>query len=255
MKEQGGGSGKKIANNLVALSSAAILSVDAAGYLLTKAAADRFTVAAAQRRPASAPVSRGASIGARPRTDETRSIGQAPSAAEGTRATPAAPPVARDSSAASTRTSPSPQTSATSVQAPGEPQSPAQAADAAAQPFVALPNDLPVAVAEPVQPTADVAALQPAAPEALYKDGTFVGWGYCRHGAIEATVVIESGKLVTAGISLCDTRYPCSMISKLPPQVVSRQTADVDYVSGATDSADAFHQAVADALTQAGTKK
>jgi len=37
----------------------------------------------------------------------------------------------------------------------------------------------------------------------------------------------------------------------LPPQVVERQSAEVDYVSGATQSANAFYFAVVDALSKA----
>ena len=35
------------------------------------------------------------------------------------------------------------------------------------------------------------------------------------------------------------------------PQVVSRQSADVDYISGATQSSNAFYTAIAEALKQA----
>ena len=37
----------------------------------------------------------------------------------------------------------------------------------------------------------------------------------------------------------------------LPPQVIARQSAEVDYVSGATQSSNAFYGAVVDALKQA----
>src|SRR5689334_5196350 len=50
-----GGSGSKISNNLAALSSAAVLTVYAAGYLRTRAAADRLDESSIQRR-AAAPI-------------------------------------------------------------------------------------------------------------------------------------------------------------------------------------------------------
>jgi uncharacterized protein with FMN-binding domain len=247
MKDQGGGSGNKIANNLVALSSAAILTVYAAGYLRTRTAADRFTVPAAQRR-----------FTVPPESDATGLVGvpgQAPSAAEGIPQRPAAP---------STRTAPSPQPSAISPEAPSAPRpsvqtpvhTPAETTaqiDAAAVSPSAAPAPLinDATVAQGVHPATDATAAQTPAPEVHYKDGTFSGWGYCRHGDIQATVVVENGKLVAAGITQCLTRYPCSWIEKLPPQVVARQSADVDYVSGATESADAFSDAVVDALTKA----
>ncbi len=82
------------------------------------------------------------------------------------------------------------------------------------------------------------------------KDGTFLGWGYSRHGDIQASVQIENGRIVSAVIVQCLTRYSCDVIDKLPPQVVGRQSAEVDHVSGATESADAFYDAVIDALSK-----
>jgi uncharacterized protein with FMN-binding domain len=259
MKEQGSGSGKKITNNLVALSSAAILTVYAAGYLRTRSAADRFTVAAAQRRSAARPASDAAALVGSP--------GQPPSAADGIRDT---------SPAQLASTAPSTEPSTISSQAPGvaqpSAQNPAQspspdatpnnnaplspaatlvppAPPVALAPLIPLINAAPVA--EAVHPASDVPAAQTPAPEVHYKDGTFSGWGFCRHGDIQATVVVENGKLLTAGITQCLTRYSCSWIEQLPPQVISRQSADVDYVSGATQSSDAFSDAVADALSKA----
>jgi uncharacterized protein with FMN-binding domain len=84
-----------------------------------------------------------------------------------------------------------------------------------------------------------------------WKDGTYTGWGYSRHGNIEATVSISGGKIATASISKCLTRYPCAVIDKLPPQVAKRQSVNVDFVSGATQSADAFYEAVVAALGKA----
>ena len=61
-------------------------------------------------------------------------------------------------------------------------------------------------------------------------------------------LVIEGGKIVSAEISDCQTRYPCDIIDKLPPQVIKRQSHKVDRVGGATESADAFYYAVFEAL-------
>ena len=246
MKQQKSGSGK-IGNGLVALSSAAILTVYAAGYARTKSAAERMTVPAAQRRPANPRVSSvQTSNGARPRPDASRTIGQAP--VPGMRPAPSPqlpaaaaqmPSAARTAAASMTPSAP---------QSLGAPEAPAQAVDSAAATLAATPDAPPAA---PVEAPADAPVAAPAAVEAPYKDGTFVAWGFCQHGGIEATVVVERGQLVSAKISYCDTRYPCSMIKTLPPQVVARQSSDVDYVSGATDSADAFRQAVVAALAEA----
>jgi uncharacterized protein with FMN-binding domain len=82
----------------------------------------------------------------------------------------------------------------------------------------------------------------------VWKDGTFSGWGTSRHGDIEATIVIEGGRITGASITRCLTRYSCSLIAHLQKQVITRQSADVDYVSGATQSANAFYYAVLEAL-------
>jgi uncharacterized protein with FMN-binding domain len=85
----------------------------------------------------------------------------------------------------------------------------------------------------------------------VWKDGTYTGWGSCRHGDIQAQVVIEGGRIQGATIAQCLTRYSCSVIGRLPPEVAQRQSAEVDYVSGATQSANAFYYAVLDALAKA----
>jgi uncharacterized protein with FMN-binding domain len=86
------------------------------------------------------------------------------------------------------------------------------------------------------------------------KDGTYLGWGSCRHGDLQASVVIEGGRIVRAAIAQCFTRYSKNVIAQLPGQVVVRQSADVDQVSRATESSDAFYQAVTEALALAKAK-
>ncbi len=100
-------------------------------------------------------------------------------------------------------------------------------------------------------PTEKSTAAADTAVKAFWRDGTFSGWGTSRHGNIEATVVIEGGRIVSATISRCLTRYSCSWITHLQQQVVTRQSPDVDYVSGATQSANAFYYAVFEALHKA----
>lgn len=102
------------------------------------------------------------------------------------------------------------------------------------------------------QPTARATATPTtAAASVSYKDGSYVGVGNSRHGSIQATVVIQGGKIVSAEITQCGTRYPCSKVSNLPAQVIARQSAQVNHVSGATDSSNAYMGAVASALAQA----
>ena len=87
--------------------------------------------------------------------------------------------------------------------------------------------------------------------QGLYKDGTYFGWGTSRHGDIQASVVIENGRIASTAIAQCRTRYTCDVIAHLPEQVTARQTPDVDVVGGATESSDAFYWAVFDALSRA----
>ncbi|TFG40599.1 MAG: hypothetical protein E4H48_07405, partial [Syntrophobacterales bacterium] len=75
---------------------------------------------------------------------------------------------------------------------------------------------MPPASAAAVPP---VAAAVPVMPKVASKDGAYTGYGTSRHGDIEASVVIEKGRILSASISKCYTRYPCSLISLLPPQV------------------------------------
>jgi uncharacterized protein with FMN-binding domain len=110
----------------------------------------------------------------------------------------------------------------------------------------------PPPTTDPAPAVADSAKAEPPAPpaarESKFKDGTYKGWGYSRHGDIEAAVVIQDGRVVSAEITQCLTRYSCSVIDALPPQVISRQNAFVDLISGATESANAYSNAIFRAL-------
>ncbi len=107
----------------------------------------------------------------------------------------------------------------------------------------APPTTAPTATPR-AQPTPTVAASG-------LKDGSYAGVGTSRHGNIGVTVAVSGGKIVSAEIVSCQTRYPCSRVASLPGQVISKQSANVNYVSGATDSSKAFKAAVAQAISQA----
>lgn len=100
-------------------------------------------------------------------------------------------------------------------------------------------------------PTATPAQPSSSQQNAGYKDGTYAGSGTSRHGGVEVSVVVQGGKIASAAITSCSTRYPCSKIAALPGQVISKQSASVNYVSGSTDSSKAYKQAVTAALAQA----
>lgn len=178
----------RLTTGLVGLSSAAILSVYAVGYLHTEPAEDQLTGLSSTPEP-SAPVA-------------------------------ATPQV---------------------QQPPG---------DSSARP---LRNSAGGRVAPPPAPTSTPGNSTQTQPASGYRDGTYVGVGSSRHGSIQAKVVINGGRIVSAAITGCATRYPCSVVSALPGEVVARQGAPADYVSGATDSSRAYTQAIANALNQAGS--
>ena len=90
-----------------------------------------------------------------------------------------------------------------------------------------------------------------SASAARYKDGTYTGTGSSRHGSIGATVIVQGGEIVSAEITQCGTRYPCSKVAALPGQVVAQQGGTVDLVSGATDSSEAYQGAIRNALAKA----
>lgn len=218
-------SGKKVANSLVAISSAAVLAVYTAGYVRTRSAADQLEGQSERRRP---PAPSAATIQL---VSETR-----------TAAAPAPDPIAPVKAPAAAAEKPV--AAATPVETLAAP-APATPAD----PEPAVPAVAAVAAPAPVAPPAPVTPPPPPAP--VWKDGTYTGWGTSRHGDIQASVIIEGGRIASATIAQCLTRYSCSVIDRLPPQVAQRQSPETDYVSGATQSTNAFYYAVVEALNKA----
>ncbi len=285
-------------NNLVAIGSAAVLIVYAAGFAKTKPAADRMAAESAERRPRSASRARAGAVGTRtvagesgestvPATPAVAVVNAAadapapstPSAVAtpaGLATAPASSNVAVAGSPATSATVSKPAATTPSVSAPvatvetaPPPMVSAPVSVAVTLPVVAAPvaapsappsaqtAPVPVSTPAPAAPPAAAPAAPAAAPAAktagkmTYKDGVYLGRGTSRHGDIEAMVEVQNGRITNAVISQCLTRYSCSWIAVLVPQVVARQSAEVDYVSGATVSSDAFYYAVTQALAQA----
>jgi uncharacterized protein with FMN-binding domain len=90
-----------------------------------------------------------------------------------------------------------------------------------------------------------------AAASTAYKDGTYSGTGTSRFGTVSVSVTTSSGKISNVQITKVTTTYPVSRIASLPNAVVNAQSANVNTVSGATYSSQAFKQAVQQALAQA----
>ena len=233
-----GGSNKKVANSLVTASFGAVIAVYSAGYVRTQAAAERFASQIAERRVPEPNVPETAA----PPSETPSAPSSANSPDTAPRATSKPGVVASNEPQPAATTSPV-AASATGIEAPAP--SPTQAP--VTNPAIASPAVNQVVDLAPVVETKQEAAT----PAPKWKDGTYTGWGYSRHGDIEAEVVIQGGRIASAVISQCLTRYSCSVIDVLIPQVAKRQSPDVDNVSGATQSADAFYGAVVQALAKA----
>lgn len=89
----------------------------------------------------------------------------------------------------------------------------------------------------------------------LYKDGIFTGTGMNRRGSIEVQVTIHNDKITDVEISDFAMHYSESDVVGLPDEVLQNQSAQVQNVSGATYSTEAFQDAIQDALDQAQNAK
>jgi len=266
-------SNKKVANTLVAMSSAAVLAVYAAGYVRTRPVANRLAYESFMERAAPQQVEGSA--------DATPGVPSAPSAPAQPQGRPAAARVTAAPSAPSKVKPPTSNTvaqTATAHAAPSEPatsviapasETSTAAAEAKADTTASVssapaPQSTPAAASDTTAATAPAAAAAPAAASApatpttppapapkVWKDGKYTAWGTCQHGDIQATVVIEGGHIVSAEITNCQTRYACDVIENLPAKVITRQKAKFDTVGGATESAYAYYGAVYWALDQA----
>ena len=262
---------------LMAIGSAAVLGVYAAGWFKTKAAADLFAAEATERRPppptateqpriqtverttkpatgAGQVTMRAGAAAAAPTLPEMKRVQKAVASqatALGSAAVaPSSAPALVPKSAATVEVAP-PSVSAPVVSAPVVIATPARTPVVESAP-VAVPTPSPVSAPAPVATKPPEPAARLNEPTvAKWKDGTFYGWGTSRHGDIQAAVIIKDGRIANALISQCLTQYSCSWIVALPPQVVGRQGPEVDYVSGATQSTNAFYYAVMQALQRA----
>lgn len=133
-------------------------------------------------------------------------------------------------------------------------------ATAAAATSTVVPTVRGVATATSAAPAATAVAsptsagsvlTAPAARSSGYRDGTYQGSGTSRRGGIGVTLTIQGGRIANVAITSVSTQYPVSRIAALPGQVVARQSAQVDRVTGATYSTMAFQQAVQQALANA----
>lgn len=88
--------------------------------------------------------------------------------------------------------------------------------------------------------------------QSRYKDGTYYGTGVGFDGKITVKVVIKSGKI--SSINVVSSNDGIEYLAKaktLLSKIISRQTTNVDAVSGATYSSNGLIEAVRDALKKA----
>lgn len=95
-------------------------------------------------------------------------------------------------------------------------------------------------------------------PGATYKDGTYTGSvADAQWGNVQVQVVIQNGKITNVSFLQYpnDRNHSVMINSYADPQLINEaiqaQSANVDIVTGATDSSDAFIQSLTDALSQA----
>ncbi|HTD20095.1 MAG TPA: FMN-binding protein [Ktedonobacteraceae bacterium] len=98
----------------------------------------------------------------------------------------------------------------------------------------------------------------PGTPGSLYKDGSYTGsvadaqWGY-----IQVKAIISNGKITDVQfLQYPNERNRSIMINnyadpQLTSEAIAAQSANVDIVTGATDTSQAFIQSLSDALSQA----
>ena len=98
----------------------------------------------------------------------------------------------------------------------------------------------------------------PGTPGSLYKDGAYTGsvadaqWGY-----IQVKAIISNGKITDVQfLQYPNERNRSIMINnyadpQLTSEAIAAQSANVDIVTGATDTSQAFIQSLSDALSQA----
>jgi uncharacterized protein with FMN-binding domain len=243
------GRGKgKISQDLVAAGCVAVLAVYAAGYSRTREAARRFETHAKERR--ASPRAERPAVDPQPAASAAPAPHSAPEPETTTANALVAPKRGPRKSAASKAVTSIPRAALAAAAATARDPTAGSAAASPDAPRAIEPTALPPVDTTKPQPIAITRGPAPATAPS-WRDGTYTGLGESFHGDIEARVVIRDGRIVEAGIATCDTRYPCDVIDPLIHQPVERQSPNVDYMSHATESSDAYYDALVAALEKA----
>jgi uncharacterized protein with FMN-binding domain len=140
-------------------------------------------------------------------------------------------------------------TLAPSTQAPST-QAPSTQAPSTQAPSTQAPSTQVSSTPTPSTPTPSTPTPSPQITS-LYKDGIFSGTGSNRRGSIQVAVTIKNDKITDVEISNFAMHYSERDVVGLPDEVLQNQSAQVDNVSGATYSTQAFEDAIQEALFQA----
>jgi uncharacterized protein with FMN-binding domain len=221
----------RIGNKLIAICSAAIGIIYAAGYTVTEATSAstlQSQAAIVQPAPTAAPTNTLPTPTGLPQPTDTPAAVQS----EQITANPAA------SQNITIKPTPTKTPAPTAKPAPAESIiTPAPTAKPTPQKIVPTPTPTP--------------APTPVAQNQKYHDGTYSGSGTNRFGTVEVAVTITKGKIAKVDITSSRTRYPQRYIDGLPQEVLNAQDYNIDTVSGATNSSMDFINAVHQALLQA----
>lgn len=232
---------KKMGNKLVAICTVALGAAYGAGYLVTKTPASASLLAVpsslsntttASTTGTSGGSSSGKTLGST-FSSNSSSGSNSNSASTNSNATGSSSPSSGSQASGST--------SSSSTSSPSTHTTSSSSSTAPATKTSAVKKSTPPAKAKPAVNTTS-----------QYLDGTYQGSGSDAIGTVYVAVTVQGGKITNCQITQCDTHYPQSYIDPvLPQEVIARQSAQVDVVSGATGSSYDFAMAVQQALTQA----
>jgi uncharacterized protein with FMN-binding domain len=125
------------------------------------------------------------------------------------------------------------------------------------QTLTPTPTQSPVSTPTPITP-APTPTPAPVVRKGLYSDGTFTGSvADAYYGNIQVAVVVTDGKISDVQFLQHPSDRSTSIrvnnmaMPQLKSETIAAQSANVDIVSGATYSSEAFQQSLASALSQA----
>ena len=127
------------------------------------------------------------------------------------------------------------------------------------------PPTIPEPITPPVEPPPAPPPVEPPpAPPPVeergrYRDGTYEGTGYYAFGTdkypLTIQINVEQGyirRLAYLAFPTSDLVKDESFLNPMRDQLLDRQDANIDTISGATGTSDAFLTAIRDALSKAG---